>query len=217
MDKDQQAANANTVIREGLSGLFSSMAKLLSAFGVSAPAFEDIQTQMAGGQRSSGDDATAKKDKKSDKITLADGKEVEAEVKHEETKGGRTRHFIKIGRKKVLLAASKNGRWKERTKARRDFTGYTPTPKDEELLVRLYDFNSKGVSPRFMELAAALGKTRGQLLGRYRTVSGAGYVAKSGDSYALTQKGKDYLISRGASAASGRGSKRGGGRGTKKK
>ena len=90
------------------------------------------------------------------------------------------------------------------------------TGKDEELLVRLYDFNSKGVNPRFMELAAALGKSRGQLLGRYRTVSGAGYVAKSGDSYALTQKGKDYLIARGASA-SGRGSKRGGGRGAKKK
>jgi len=214
MDKDQQGNAA--VIREGLSGLFSSMAKLLSAFGGSVPGFEDIQTQMAGGQRSSGDDAAAKKDKKADKITLADGKEIDAEVKHEETKGGRTHHFIKIGRKKVLLAASKNGRWKERTKARRDFTGYSPTPKDEELLVRLYDFNSKGVNPRFMELAAALGKSRGQLLGRYRTVSGAGYVAKSGDSYALTQKGKDYLIARGASA-SGRGSKRGGGRGAKKK
>ena len=191
MDQEQ----ATRLIARGLflETLISSLENALLTVGVSPSEVENFKSQLTGGQPAGdGGDAAgaAKKEKKVDKILLLTGEEVDAEVKSEKTQGGRTRNFIKIGRKTVLLSRKK-GRWQERSKAQRDFSNYQLTSQDKELLQQLVELSSKNQKPGFMDLANALNKSRGQLLGRYRNVSGAGYVEKIGDAVVLTAKGKE--------------------------
>lgn len=200
MDKEQ----ANRLIARGLflDTLISSIEKALLTVGVSPAEVENFKSQLGGdGAASDGSAAApAKKEKKTDKVFLSNGDEIDAEVKSDKTTAGRTRNYIQIGRKKVLLA-KKGGRWQERAKAQRDFSGYVLTQEDADVVLALANLLEQGKSPNFMDIANSLGKSRGQLLGRYRNVSGSGYVAKDGNTYALTEKGRDFVASRTASAA----------------
>jgi hypothetical protein len=200
MDQEQ----ATRLIARGLflETLISSLESALLTVGVSPSEVENFKSQLTGAPPS-GEPAEAaapsKKEKKTDTVLLANGNQVEAEVKSERTKGGRTRNYIRIGRKRILLSRKK-GRWQERAKAKRDFSNYVLTSTDKELLQRLGELVSKTGKPGFMDLANALGKTRGQLLGHYRNVYGAGYVEKVNGKVLLTDKGRQYVASLGGAA-----------------
>jgi len=216
MDQEQ----ATRLIARGLflETLISSLENALLTVGVSPAEVENFKSQLGAGQSGEGAgdaEGGAKKEKKTEPILLSDGTSVDAEVKTEKTDGGRTRNYIKLGRRRVLLS-KKKGRWQERSKAQRDFSSYQPNDQDKELLQRLNELSSKKEKPGFMDLANALGKTRGQLLGRYRNVFGAGYVEKVGDKVSLTSKGKEMVASLGSSAPAAKAQRRAARSGRKK-
>lgn len=207
MEQDQQRSPGHGVIVEGVHGLFSSLAKILSGIGATGAAssvLENLKSHLPGAtaeaqpsETASAEDAAPqpKKEKKVDKIILATGDMIEGEVKSEKTEGGRTRNYVMQGRDKVLVTKTREG-WIERKKAPRNFETYNLTAQDEEIISRLGELNAQGETPSFMALADSLGKSRGQLLGRYRNLNGAGYVAKSDGAYTLTPKGLDFYSSR---------------------
>ncbi len=127
-------------------------------------------------------------------VSLADDRELEVEIKQEMTKGGRTRYFTWVDDEKILLTKVKEG-WRPRKKAVRDFSSYELTEEDKAIIFKLADFRKKGKSPFFLELANSLDLSIGKLLGRYRNVSGAGYVEKDEKTgrYKLTPKGKAWV------------------------
>jgi hypothetical protein len=201
MSREQQASSGALI--DVLRDLLRSAERIVSALGASPGVVEaaeaETETETETGAAASAEPAApsaaaAAPRKRTETVTLANGDQVEAEVRSEKTGGDRTRNYIMSGRKKIFVVR-RGGQWKQRAKATRDFSSYVPSPQDAELVLALGRLNEQGQTPDFKAWGAALGKTHGELLGRYRTVKGGGLVEKSGDGYVLTQRGRDYVSS----------------------
>lgn len=134
------------------------------------------------------------------KVYLSKRKATDLEVHERTSEKSNRRTFFVLHKGKEVLVKKEKGKWVRRSTPKRDFSNYTLSGSEEELLGLVVDAGEKGST--WADLESKFG---GPILGFYRGLQGCGYVEKrsseSGNVYVATEAGNSYKPSAKKTAA----------------